>query len=154
VSTHGDPETLVESLARNEENIARLYEAYAQRFPESAEFWSDLAAEEMGHAAWIRDLASRAAEGVVHISRERFKQEPINSFERYLRDEIERTQKEQMLLVTALSIALSIEQALLERRFFEVFESDSVELKRLFEKMAVSVEEHIRKVEDCWTKYR
>ena len=47
---------VIEKLALNEELIAKLYRSYAAKFPVLNEYWSSLAAEEINHAAWIRNL--------------------------------------------------------------------------------------------------
>ena len=46
----------LELLALHEEAIGALYGAYARRFPLAREFWEKLEKEEIGHAAWIREL--------------------------------------------------------------------------------------------------
>jgi hypothetical protein len=40
----------VELMARHEEVIGALYDEYSRMFPDYAEFWENLAAEEQGHA--------------------------------------------------------------------------------------------------------
>ena len=141
-------------MARNEEAVAHLYEAYAQSFPECADFWSDLAVDELTHAEWLRSLAGRAEDAAVYINEDRFKKEAISAFGEYLRDQLARVQSQRLPLITALSVARDVERALIERRFFEVFESDSVEMKHLLHRLAESVEEHLRKVEQRWIEHR
>ena len=56
--------------------------------------------------------------------------------------------------VNALSIANAIEQSLLESKFFEVFETDSAELKRLLLKLRDETREHARSVLETWSRHR
>ena len=149
-----DSPLLIEFLIRNEECISELYLAYADKYKESSAFWSGLAMEEKGHADCIRELAGKVEEGTVHIEPGRFNKEAIENFTKYVRGEIERSRKEQMPLITALSIALSIEQSMIEKRFFEIFDTDSAELKHVLHDLTASTEEHIKRVEECWAEHR
>lgn len=148
------PDTVVELLARNEDSICHLYEVYARRFTECAGAWFVLAAAETVHAAWLRQLATTVQEGSLHINEGRFKREAIQSFGRYIQDELTRAEKQELTLLNALSIALNIEQALLEGRYFEVFEADSAELRDLLQSLAADTKRHIKKVEELMAKYR
>jgi rubrerythrin len=147
-----DPLTVVRLLAENEELISDLYTAYAKRFPEHADFWSGLAVEERDHARWLRELGSRVEEGSLYVNEDRFRREPIRLFHEYLEGELRR--QAPMPLARALSVALSTEQALIERRFFEVFETDSAELKHILRDLASATEEHVKQVRDMWAKHK
>ncbi|MFW6126220.1 MAG: hypothetical protein ACOC58_03860, partial [Chloroflexota bacterium] len=69
--------------------------------------------------------------------------------------ELEKAQRDESLpLSHALSVTLSTEEALLERRFFEVFETDSVELKHVLQDLAHATEQHVNKVRAEWSKHR
>jgi hypothetical protein len=59
-----------------------------------------------------------------------------------------------MPLITALSIALNIEQSMIERKFFETFDTDSAELKHVLHDLTASTNEHIKRVEKCWAEHR
>ncbi len=59
-----------------------------------------------------------------------------------------------MLLINALSIALYIEEALIERKFFEVIEGDSVGLKHVLLDVAAATRSHIDRVRKVWSKHR
>ena len=150
-----EPVSLFELLAENEELISSLYEAYAGRFPEHSAFWSRLAGEEREHAAWLRDLGGKVKEGALYVNEDRFKREPIRLFRDYIQGELDTAQgDEEILLSYALSVALSTEQALLERRFFEVFEADSVEMKHVLQDLSRATDEHVGRVRAEWSKHR
>ncbi|UCC60148.1 MAG: hypothetical protein JSV02_10560 [Dehalococcoidia bacterium] len=145
---------VVELLIENEEGLCNLYQAYAKKFPKHEEFWSGLAVEESGHADLLRELDGQIREGYLHIEPGRFRQAAIMSFIKYAQDELTRVQKEEILLITALSIALSAEQTMIERRFFEIFDTDSAELKHILHKIGMATEEHVKRVEEYWSKNR
>jgi len=145
---------IAELLIENEESVRNLYLAYAKKFPTHEEFWSGLAVDESGHADWIRGLAGQLRQGHSHIEPGRFRKEAIASFIRYVKDELTKVQNEEIPLITALSIALSAEQSMIEGRFFEVFDTDSAELKHVLDNMAAATEEHVKRVEEYWSQHR
>jgi hypothetical protein len=52
--------------------------------------------------------------------------------------------------IKAFSTALDIERALLENRYFEVFETDSAELRRTLTMLAQSTQNHLDRVHEAW----
>ena len=54
-------------------------------------------------------------------------------------------------LINALSVALSIEESMIERKFFDVFETDSAELRDVLLNLAAETKRHreqVRKLRD------
>ena len=151
--TH-DSLLLTDFLVRNEESISELYLVYAGKYRDLAEFWHGLALEEKGHADCIRKLADKVVEQGLHIEPGRFRTEAIGNFTKYVQSETERARNEEMPLITALSIALDIEKSIIESKFFEIFDTDSAELKHVLHELAVSTNEHIQRVEKCWAEHR
>lgn len=149
-----DSVPILELLIENEEGVRDLYLAYAKKFPTHGEFWSRLATDESGHADWIRRLAGQLGEGQLHTEAGRFRKEAIAGFIKYVKDELARVQNEEIPLITALSIALSVEQAIIERRFLEIFDTDSAEVKHVLHNLATATEEHIKRVEEYWSEHR
>lgn len=140
-----DQTVVVDLLARNEEAISELYEAYAYRFPDYEDLWTSLANDERKHASWIRNLSSYVEEGRFNIA-------AIQSFSKYLDCELAKAQDPNMLLINALSIAKYIEEALIERKYFESFEGDSVEVKHILRDLAIATEKHLDRVQRAWSK--
>ena len=149
-----DSVILAEMLASNEEVVGRLYQACAKKYPECEDFWTGLAVDEKTHADWIRQLAGQVGEGRIHIEPGRFKKEAIESFGKYVQEEISRIKGSDLPLITALSIALDIEKSVMESNFFEIFATDSEELKHVLHDLAEATEEHVKRVEECWAHYR
>lgn len=128
---------IIEALANNEEAIGKLYREYAFRFPDHEDFFNGLAAEEMNHAAWIRNVDSNLNKG-------RFKIEAIKSFTRYVNTELAKAQG--LSLRQALSLTRYIEEALIERRYFEIFKEDDPKLKSVLTRLEKSTEDHLERV--------
>jgi len=140
----------LELLAINEETVGRLYSAYADRFPESRDFWRSLAQQERGHAASIRTLKNEYDGGRLRVSPDRFKAAAIRLSIKHTEAEIDTATSAYMKPVNALSIAAAIEQSLLEARFFDVFGNDSLEISQLLQKLSDDTREHARVILERW----
>lgn len=137
---------IIEMLAKNEKVISQLYKIYAKKFLDYKNFWSRLAEEEIEHAGWIYKLHSKIKEGSLYFNEGRFKKEALQSFLNYARNELVRTEIQEMLLINALSLALDIENTLIEHKYFEVFEGDSVELKQVLLNLDRATNEHLDRI--------
>jgi len=61
---------------------------------------------------------------------------------------------EYQTLVQCLSLALDIEKALIEKKFFVVFAGDSPAFARLLKRLAAATGKHIEAVRKMWEKHR
>jgi rubrerythrin len=145
---------LVEKMASNEESIAQLYEKYADAFPALNGFWDSLRAEELQHASWLRNLAQKTGKGQVFIDEKRFNTAAIQTFTDYLHQELSRISKQQIPIIEAISIAYYIEQSLIENKFFEIFKTDSAELRQTLSKLRDDTISHFNKVKQTLENYR
>jgi hypothetical protein len=110
--------------------------------------------EEIEHALWIREFSSKIKEGSAYFKEGRFNAYVIENFRGYLGDILDAAQKQEISLESALSTALDIETALIERGFFEVFETDAKELKFMLRFLDTSTRKHRDKVRGAWNKIR
>lgn len=145
---------IVEMLAKNEEAVSRLYSAYADRFPEYKDFWSELAVDEIDHASELRKLCEIASSGSLYINEGRFNTTAISTFSSYLEKESEPDRVKASSLINALSVAMHIEESLIERKFFDVFEADSAELKHTLSNLASETARHLEKVRQMWEEHK
>ena len=145
---------VVDSLINNEVNVGKLYRAYAERFREYCSFWADLASEEVKHASWIRKLALKVADGTVIINDKRFNASAIKTFSNYLERELIKVNKDDIPLINALSTALYIEESLIEQKYFEVFDGDSIEFKKTMIDLANGTKDHRSKIKELLNKAR
>ena len=144
--------TVIETLAKHEKAIARLYGAYSNAFPDRRDFWSGLAAEEIEHATWLRSLIPKIEDGSVYFDERRFQIEAIRTSLDYIEGLAAQVQKQKPPIIDALCTALDIEKALIEREWFRVAEADSPELKQTFEALAISTMAHLEKVQRAWAE--
>lgn len=145
---------VLEKLAGLEDATCDLYKAYAGRLTDFESFWSDLAEDEATHAGWIRELKPLVSNGTVDFDESRFLTRTIRNFTDYVSEEWATAQGQAIPLIKAVSIALDIEKAFLEKRLFEVAEGDSLELERVLNKLAVATQEHRDMLQKVWRKHR
>jgi rubrerythrin len=150
----GNASEVIEAMAKNEEAVSRLYQAYADKFPVQKAFWSGLAADETSHAGWLRGLLAKMKEGALSMNRDRFKIQPVRGFAAYLERELVSAREPGMSPVNAVSVALYVEESLIEQRYFEVFASDAPELKRVLTDLATATNAHLEKVREEWGNQR
>lgn len=147
------PDT-IEQLAYHEELVSELYKAYARKFPDYRQFWSELADDEIKHAGWIRALRSKTEKGTRITGNDRFRMVPIPLSLRYVGNQLAHAQKEEMALIKALSIALDIEKSMVEKKFFEVLEGDSSELRDVLAALADQTRKHFEELQKAWAEER
>jgi hypothetical protein len=140
---------IIEALAQNELNVAELYRKYAAKFTEHKDFWRNLAIEELNHAAKLRTLTGVKVE---LKTKDRFNIIAIKNFSKHVLVESDPVKVNNSSLINALSTALNIEQSLIEHKYFEVFESDSIELKQVLLSLANDTEKHLENVRLLWAK--
>lgn len=134
-------------MAAHESAIADLYEAYAQKFPEQAEFFHSLVAEEREHARSIVGFAEKARSGAARVNPDRFSsREILTSLDNVRQQLREAERRRDIPLVEILSACADLEDSLLERRYFEILEGDGAELRQLLETLAGETEAHRDKV--------
>ena len=139
-------------MAENEELVSDLYRRYSEKFTMHKDFWFGLAVEEINHSTWILDLNKKVLEGNVRFNESRFNTYAIKNFKDYMNEMIGIANTHEVTLESALGTALNIESALIERKFFEVFEADSEELKEVLNLLAVSTKRHADLVTELWNK--
>jgi rubrerythrin len=148
MDTRESQNAILEMLAENEENVGRLYTAYAGRFPDRREFWSGLADEERLHATWIRMLKEMMLGGQLLFNAGRFDSAAIKTFSDQIESEIAKTASAGLSLSEALAAALSIEENLVESKYFEALESDSPVLQRLLKDLETATREHGQRIRE------
>lgn len=139
----------IEMLIRHEEAIGQLYKAYAERYTNYRDFWLGLCDEEAQHAGWINELHSKVADGSVHFNRDRFQISAIQHSLNYVQKMVLKSGEPDFELIEAFSTAWYIEDALLENRFFEVFETDSADLRETLRKLGEATEQHRQRIGDA-----
>ena len=146
----GSERTYIESLnllAANELALESLYHEYARQHTDKASFWQELAADERRHATWVTKLASGVSQDIEPHGR--FKIEAIRTFKQYVNDQEVAARRGEVPFSKALIIASYIEDALIERRFFEQLPTDDSRLKRTLTSLQRATTKHAKMIKDA-----
>lgn len=150
----GEQPDILNRLAENEEAVGTLYREFAKRFTDFDSFWSGLAWEEEEHACWIRALCSTASETGLLIDQGRFNEAALQTYCNYLGRELEKARQGDTTLLNALATTLYIEESMIEKKYFEVFESDDPQLKHVLLRLAGATKAHVKRARQTLDDYR
>jgi len=139
----------VRLLVTHELAIGELYEAYARRFPDQAELWRGLAAEEREHAEWLDAMGHRVEAGELAFDARRFKAPAVRSALKYLKRRQEEAAAGGVTRREALGTALDIEQALLENAYYRAIAGDPVDLRVVLDTLSAGTREHLARVREA-----
>lgn len=141
-------EEIIQLLIQNELILNELYSIYVKKFPEEEYFWNRIASDEIDHANWIKELYIKVKTGGIYFNEKRFNPEALKTYFDYVNSKKESVKEKDLSLLLALSTAYDLEKSLIERKYFEVFEHDSIELKNLLLRLEVGVEHHLKYVKN------
>jgi len=144
---------ILQLLKIHEDAISQLYASYSNKYQEYGQFWSTLSKEELTHASWIEKLTKMVKDGKIYFDGGRFNLEAIKSSLAELKRALIES-KGELPLIKALSTAYYFEIALIERKFFEVFEEDSVELKHTLMNLSKETQDHQKRIKEVFEKER
>jgi rubrerythrin len=134
--------------------LGALYLTYAEKFTEQADFWHKIAEEEKTHAYWIETLKNQIGNKSIYFNEKRFNIPPLKECISEVEARISDAKGGDLALIEAISISVGIENGMIERNFFEVFESDSVEIKKTFNMLRMATLEHEKSVRFLWDTER
>lgn len=132
----------VQLLAEHEEAIGNLYHLFSLKFPESKAFWSALSDDEFRHAMWIRTILNQFLGVGGRLRPDRFHPEAVQLSLDFINRQLQLAEQGPISLKTAVSIATQLENAIIERRFFEIFESSDPQMDETIQKIIVETERH------------
>jgi rubrerythrin len=144
----------IELLVKHEEAIGKLYEACATKFPEFKTFWSTLAYEETDHAKKIRELIEERKLGHVTFDSTKYDVKSIETSLNYVAQQLKKVETGEISLITAFSIALDIEKAIIDGKVFEAFKGQTQKTRELIRDLAKSVTDHYQVIEQTWSENR
>ena len=142
---------LLDLLEQMERTVSDLYDAFAQAFPTHAELWTKLSAEEQQHASHIKNLACLAENGKVLFTEKMTTPTAVQAVIHDIRAKQQRVQHGDFDLMKALAFGLSLEQAIIEHKFYDYFRTDDAETLRMIRTIQEETNAHafrIRKALD------
>ncbi|UCG63141.1 MAG: hypothetical protein JSV52_07630 [Candidatus Zixiibacteriota bacterium] len=150
----GSDTDALQMLIDHENTISELYTAYADRFADRRQYWLNLAHEETEHADELRKLLPLADKGNRVLNTSGFKPAAVNTSVSYLRDQIRQARGGLVTLRDALSTALDLEKAMIERKFFDILDTPAPEAQSVLITLTDGTQKHIETIETEWQKLR
>lgn len=136
-------------LTRQELLTAEMYRFFAGLFPDRRDFWDELAREEMEHATWVEYLYKKATTDTVRFDEGKIKTYTVESFIKYLEDNLSKVKEKAPTLQAAFSLALNIENSMLVRRIFELFVSSDPETTAILKDLRAKTSAHRKRIESA-----
>jgi len=132
---------LLDLLVAHELAIKNLYGRYAVLFPNLKQFWNSIAGEEHRHAILLEKLRS-APDFDTWLRRCPFKSQAIVLSTDYINGLAAQAKNGNVTLADALSYAMDIEKALIEKVFSEIDNSFSDEIILVLESIGSDTARH------------
>jgi hypothetical protein len=133
---------LLQAFEDHETAIQALYEECARSFPEYHDFWETIAAEEAQHARWIKALRMKVADRTLIACEGTARIEAVHTAIKYIRAQTARVKSRRLTAVNAFSIAMSIEEGILEKNFFKVFDAQTEPYKTAMRRLTEATTAH------------
>lgn len=118
---------IAKKLIECELAISKLYSTCVEYFPEQSSFWNGLAQEEIKHGNTIEELLSQVDGKMLKLNKTRFNIRPLEISIEHVESIIDRIELGELDLIKVLSLALDIEQSVIESKYYEIFEGGTRE---------------------------
>ena len=149
-------ENPVQILIETEEDIGRLYEAYARKMPEHEEFWFGLVLEEADHSTMVHSLVKKLDTESVSFSSVPEVIHKLREFRDFLVGEKEKVKKEEVSFTDALQVAIDIENSIIKNGIYHLFTNPSGNVVEIMEKLRRDNTSHVKflrmELEKYWKK--
>ncbi len=143
---------LVNRLMENERAMVRLYEQFGETFPEDEKFWNEISREELLHFNWLKQLGDFVDKEKIGIRPTSLRSQAVSTSISYLNSLIEKCRKGELTREKAYALAYDIENSLLEKNFFSVFEFASTPYRKIQNEMARETRDHRDKIGEALKK--
>lgn len=134
-------------LSQQELRIAELYRFFAGLYPDLREFWTDLSKEHMEFAAWLEYFYKKSDEGAAQFEEGKVKTYTVESFVKYLEENLAKVKERAPMPQAAFRLALDIENSLMIKRAFEHFQSADRELTSLLARLRDKKKDNLKRLE-------
>jgi hypothetical protein len=135
-------------------DISRLYERFAEKFPDERDFWRELSRDEELHAKWADKLLEAARQGKLHVEEGRTKTYTLKTVMKHVEAVESKVNTPSFTLKNALLFALDLEHSRIEKNVFGQFHAVDEGEKGFLFNVSQKTQEHTRKVERKWDEFR
>ncbi len=126
--------------------ISNIYKSFAEKFPSHRDLWNSLANEEVNHAAYVKNLSSLAKEGKVYFDEKTTTTYTVKTIIADLKNRYQNTSSNQYTLLKALSYSLSLENSVIESKFYDFFSSDDQHIISIINTIKQETYQHAAKI--------
>ena len=137
---------IISKMEMLERVVGRLYKIYADSFQADSSFWVQLSKEEEDHAGMIKELEKEVQNSNLSFDETRFNLNAIQTTIRYVQQKIKQANDGLLTAQEAYNIAWDIENGLLEKNFFQTFQTDNHRLRVVLKKLITDTTEHRNRV--------
>jgi hypothetical protein len=141
--------TFLELLENLELDISNLYKLFAQKFPAHKQLWDELSDEEVQHASYIKKLASFVQQGLVLLDTKTTKTITVKIVSDGIKSTYQQTQDNKLTTINALAYALSLEDSILEKKFYDYFTTRDQNVAFIINKIKRETSQHYQKVKNA-----
>jgi hypothetical protein len=134
-------------FAQQELRIAELYRFYASLYPDLREFWTNLSMEQMEFATWIEYFYKKSDEGTAQFQEGNVKTYTVESFVKFLEDNLVKVKEKAPTLQAAFRLALDIENSLIVKKVFDRFQSADRKLATVLATLRDRKRVHLKQLE-------
>jgi len=137
---------ILDLLIQHEEAVRNLYKACVRKFPKQADFWGTLVREEQAHAEVLIALARELKAENVFLNDRKFNTVGVNTAIAHINKQRQLTETSNTPFLQVVAIALDIERAMVEKDFFDIFETDTPAMKQEFTALRKHSAEHAHRI--------
>jgi len=116
--------------------------------------WEKRAQGENKHAACLNSLRTQIQDDPDIVIMERFSTDAIEFSIRYVKELIERSKRPDFKIINAFSLAMKLEEALLENNYFEVLSGDTDEVRSVLDFLVEETERHFKILKSVFGGYK
>lgn len=138
--------TFLELLENLELDISNLYKLFAQKFPAHKQLWDELSDEEVQHASYIKKLTSFVQQGLVLLDAKTTKTITVKIVSDGIKSTYQQAQDNKLTPINALAYSLSLEDSILEKKFYDYFTTHDQSVAYIINKIKRETNQHYQKV--------
>jgi hypothetical protein len=133
--------------------LAELYDTLANKFPQEAPFFKARHGEELQHAQWLDYFKTKVEQDDVLFHEDSTRTYTLKAFLTHVQKVLDDAKSNKLTILTALSLAASMEDSYIERKAFEHFEADAPELHGVLKRLKKETEVHATELKKLRLKY-
>ncbi len=141
-----NPHVILKIMQEHELLLSRLYALFAEKYPEHQTFWQGLSDDEIHHASLIDKMHETLNTNEAGFVVERFPLPAIETSLKFISKLIQEFSTTDLPLLKAVSHAYHLENALIENKYFEIFQGDHPDIQRALNRLLNETQKHFQMV--------